>query len=392
MVRVDPCTADLFFFVCPDRLGKCSRYDRVRKSSRRVRPGCKLLRRPRSRCLSFEERVSRSGLTVGSPPCFPMRDFALCKLRFFQRFPGIAHFLFLGMLHRPTRSGWLRPRLDCLFVSLFVNFCCSFGCWSVRFLFSDSESLQVLGGDKAQEVAQKLIDHHSKITNIFKEMYGDVRSVLNSPQICIHLMFSVLASIRRRFAAAEVREYGSRCCALVAYMDSARCVLYLARPLPYHNLRLFPRGSVNAREAWICGSVDLWHPSSHQKIRCHTVLYCCMCCCPADMVEIPRLFHVRTNYEPISIPLNVWFCFHKFIWWYSLHEREAWWCCSSGYLVAASHMFPLPCYIESSWCTLERHHSVYRSKGFDISSKASAIQTGEVKGGTCRPQQQNRLV
>ncbi|CAM9351130.1 unnamed protein product [Pylaiella littoralis] len=34
---------------------------------------------------------------------------------------------------------------------------------------------EVLGGDKAQEVAQKLIDHHSKITNIFKEMYGDVR-------------------------------------------------------------------------------------------------------------------------------------------------------------------------------------------------------------------------
>lgn len=28
-----------------------------------------------------------------------------------------------------------------------------------------------------QEVAQKLMDHHAKMTNIFKEMYGDVRLV-----------------------------------------------------------------------------------------------------------------------------------------------------------------------------------------------------------------------
>jgi len=34
---------------------------------------------------------------------------------------------------------------------------------------------QVLGGEKMEEVARKLIDHHAKMTNIFKEMYGDVR-------------------------------------------------------------------------------------------------------------------------------------------------------------------------------------------------------------------------
>ena len=37
--------------------------------------------------------------------------------------------------------------------------------------------VQVLGGKALQEVAQKLVDHHAKMTNIFKEMYGDVRSV-----------------------------------------------------------------------------------------------------------------------------------------------------------------------------------------------------------------------
>lgn len=36
-------------------------------------------------------------------------------------------------------------------------------------------TFQVLGGDEAEDVARKLIDHHAKITNIFKEMYGDVR-------------------------------------------------------------------------------------------------------------------------------------------------------------------------------------------------------------------------
>ncbi|CAN0445150.1 unnamed protein product [Ectocarpus sp. 12 AP-2014] len=34
---------------------------------------------------------------------------------------------------------------------------------------------EVLGREKVQEVAQKLMDHHAKMTNIFKEMYGDVR-------------------------------------------------------------------------------------------------------------------------------------------------------------------------------------------------------------------------
>ncbi|CAM9621685.1 unnamed protein product [Scytosiphon promiscuus] len=34
---------------------------------------------------------------------------------------------------------------------------------------------EVLSGEALQEVAQKLIDHHAKVTNIFKEMYGDVR-------------------------------------------------------------------------------------------------------------------------------------------------------------------------------------------------------------------------
>eukprot|EP00752_Nemacystus_decipiens_P011678 g10365.t1 len=35
--------------------------------------------------------------------------------------------------------------------------------------------MEVLGGKAWQEVAQKLVDHHAKMTNIFKEMYGDVR-------------------------------------------------------------------------------------------------------------------------------------------------------------------------------------------------------------------------
>lgn len=46
---------------------------------------------------------------------------------------------------------------------------------------------QVLGGKALQEVAQKLVDHHAKMTNIFKEMYGDVRSVPPPPT----LVFSV---------------------------------------------------------------------------------------------------------------------------------------------------------------------------------------------------------
>eukprot|EP00904_Undaria_pinnatifida_P012035 jgi/Undpi1/7962/HiC_scaffold_24.g10434.m1 len=31
------------------------------------------------------------------------------------------------------------------------------------------------GGETTGEVATKMLDHHAKITNIFKEMYGDVR-------------------------------------------------------------------------------------------------------------------------------------------------------------------------------------------------------------------------
>ncbi|CAB1099958.1 unnamed protein product [Ectocarpus sp. CCAP 1310/34] len=40
---------------------------------------------------------------------------------------------------------------------------------------ADEEASFVLGSEKLQEVAQKLMDHHAKMTNIFKEMYGDVR-------------------------------------------------------------------------------------------------------------------------------------------------------------------------------------------------------------------------
>ena len=36
---------------------------------------------------------------------------------------------------------------------------------------------QMLGGEQAQEVARKLLEHHAQVTRIFKEMYGDVRSV-----------------------------------------------------------------------------------------------------------------------------------------------------------------------------------------------------------------------
>lgn len=42
----------------------------------------------------------------------------------------------------------------------------------------------MLGGNALQEVAQKLVDHHAKMTNIFKEMYGDVRSVPPPPHAC----------------------------------------------------------------------------------------------------------------------------------------------------------------------------------------------------------------